>query len=178
MRSLRVRILVESAVMIALATVLSLVKVYSMPQGGSVTAASMLPIMLIGFRWGPRAGITAGIVYGIVQYFEEPFMVHPVQVLLDYPVAFGLLGLAGFFRGREPARIVAGLTAGALGRYLAHVVSGVVFFAEYAPEGVPPLTYSLVYNLFIFPELVLMVLIGLIVVPRLQVDAAGQAGSA
>ncbi|HEX6988671.1 MAG TPA: energy-coupled thiamine transporter ThiT [Bacillota bacterium] len=168
MRNDRVRVLVESAVMIALGTVLSLIKVYSMPQGGSVTAASMLPVMLIGFRWGARAGLAAGVVYGMVQYLIEPFYVHPVQMLLDYPVAFGLLGVSGFFRGAGRAGTVLGLAAGAVGRYLAHVVSGVVFFAEFAPEGVPPLVYSLVYNLYIFPELLLMVVIGLILVPRLR----------
>lgn len=168
MRNVRVRILVESAVMIALAAVLSLVKVYSMPQGGSVTAASMLPVMLIGFRWGARAGLTAGVVYGLVQYFMEPFYVHPAQLLLDYPIAFGLLGLAGFFRGGGPAATVLGLSAGAVGRYLAHVASGVIFFAEFAPAGVSPLVYSLAYNLYIFPELILMAVIGLALVPRLQ----------
>jgi len=161
MRNVRVRILVESAVMIALATVLSLIKVYSLPQGGSITLGSMLPILFIGFRWGARAGLATGVVYGVLQYIVEPFFVHPVQVILDYPVAFGLLGLSGLFRGPTALSGALGAFTGLGGRYLAHFLSGWVFFAEYAPAGTSPVVYSLVYNAtYLGPELVVTLVLG------------------
>jgi len=148
----RTRILVEAGVLIALATVLSFLKVYRAPQGGSVTAASMVPIIMLALRWGPRAGILTGVAYGLVQQMIDPFVVHPVQMLLDYSVAFGLLGLAGLFR-RMPAL---GASVGVLGRMVSHVVSGVVFFGAYAPEGSSVLAYSLVYNAsYLVPEVII-----------------------
>lgn len=145
------RALVEAAVMIGLATALSFWKVYQAPQGGSVTAGSMIPILLVAVRWGPGVGLAAGAVYGIVQFLVEPFFVHPVQFFLDYPLAFGLLGLAGFF-ARQPA---AGAALGIAGRFVSHYLSGVVFFAEYAPAGVSPWVYSAAYNAgYLVPELI------------------------
>jgi thiamine transporter len=82
----------------------------------------------------------------------EPYIFHPAQVLLDYPLAFGALGLAGFFQKRPLIGVVAGIT----GRFLMHFVSGVVFFGIYAPEGMNPLVYSAIYNgSYLIPELVI-----------------------
>ncbi len=127
---------------VALATVLSYLKIFSLPQGGSVTAASMVPILWLGLRRGPKVGLFAAIVYGLVQFALEPYIFHPAQVLLDYPIAFGLLGIAGFFRKRP----FIGISLGILGRFFAHFVSGIIFFANYAPEGMNPAIYSAVYN--------------------------------
>ncbi len=160
-----VRGLVEAAVMVALATVLSVVVVYRMPQGGSVTPASMVPILVLALRRGPKLGLAAGAVYGLLQFLIEPVVVHWAQVVLDYPLPFALLGLAGLLR-RWP---YAGVVIGVAGRMASHVVSGAVFFAAYAPAGVNAWVYSLAYNAsYLVPELVLslVVVLGLVLGTR------------
>ena len=133
--------------LVSLATVLSLFKVYRMPQGGSVTPASMVPIMLLAMRRGLKYGVAAGAVFGHSRLYLGPYVVHPVQLLLDYPLAFGALGLAGLFRGKDrPAYAVAGAAVGIGGRFLCHWLSGVIFFAQYAPAGQHPAVYSAIYN--------------------------------
>jgi len=127
---------------VALATVLSYLKLFSLPQGGSVTAASMVPILWLALRRGPKVGLFAATVYGVVQFALGPYIYHPAQVLLDYPIAFGLLGLAGFFQ-KHP---FIGVTVGIFGRFFAHFLSGVIFFASYAPEGMNSAVYSAFYN--------------------------------
>jgi len=137
------KILAETVVFVSLATVLSFIKLFSLPQGGSVTVASMVPILWLALRRGPKVGVFATTVYGIVQLVVDPFIVHPVQVLLDYPIAFGMLGLAGFFQKRP----FIGASLGIIGRFIAHFFSGIIFFAIiYAPEGMNHVIYSAVYN--------------------------------
>jgi thiamine transporter ThiT len=96
--------LAEIVVFVAASTALSYVKVFSLPQGGSVTAGSMVPVIWLSLRRGPITGILACTLYGLVQLVVEPFVYHPVQVLLDYPVAFGMLGISGFFQKRPYLR--------------------------------------------------------------------------
>ena len=150
--------------MVALATVLSLIVLFKMPQGGSVTAASMVPLILFAYKWGVGPGILAGLAHGAIQaILPGAYVMHPVQFLLDYPVAFALLGLAGLFRqkswGVYPGTIVAIIL-----RLFCHVVSGVVFFAAYAPEGQNVWLYSTVYNgTFLGAELgISLVVLGLL----------------
>jgi len=92
------RVLTVSAVCIALSAILSMVTIYTMPQGGSVTPCSMLFIVLTGYWFGPETGIMAGIASGLLNLAIRPQVVHPIQLLLDYPLAFGALGVSGFFR--------------------------------------------------------------------------------
>ena len=100
--STKTKQLVFSAAAIALATVISVViKLPSLPNGGSVTLFSMLVITLIGYWYGPATGLLAAFAYGILQFITGPYVVHPVQVLLDYPLAFGALGLSGFFSKKK-----------------------------------------------------------------------------
>lgn len=147
-----VRRLVELAVAVALTAVLTQVRIYKLPQGGSITAGSMVPIFYVALRWGFRWGVLAGILAGVVNYVTEPFYVHPLQVLLDYPLAFGAIGLAGLFQ-RSP---VLGVVVGGSGRFLAHFASGVVFFASYAPKGMSAAVYSAVYNgSYMLPEVII-----------------------
>lgn len=161
----QVRRLAEVAIAVALVAVLSNVRVYKLPQGGSITAGSMVPVFYIALRWGVRWGILAGVLAGVVNYLTEPFFVHPVQVVLDYPVAFGALGLAGFF----PQASAAGVVLGGLGRALAHFVSGVVFFAQYAPKGQSPWLYSAIYNgSYMLPEIVISAVLTVLVLRSLQ----------
>lgn len=161
--------LVETAVMIAAAVALSYVRIYKMPQGGSVTLASMVPILLIALRYGTGWGVTAGVLTGLIQYLQDPYFVHPVQFLLDFPLAFGVLGLAGLARGRSWT-VAAWLGPIALvGRFLAHVASGAVFFAEYAPAGQNPWIYSTIYNgSYMLPELVISGLVLMALLPALD----------
>ncbi|MDF2591019.1 MAG: energy-coupled thiamine transporter ThiT, partial [Clostridia bacterium] len=98
MKRLSTRALVEAGVMIALAQVLSYVRIFEMPSGGSVTAGSMVPILFFAIRWGVGPGILAGSVYGILQFLLGPkYSMHILSILFDYIVAFGVLGLAGMF---------------------------------------------------------------------------------
>ncbi|MBQ6315670.1 MAG: energy-coupled thiamine transporter ThiT [Mogibacterium sp.] len=141
-----VRALTVSALMIALATVLGEIKLFSMPQGGSVTLLSILPIVVCGYLLGTRRGVMAGFCVGLINLIFGPYVIHPVQLLLDYPIAFGALGLSGIVRDKSNG-LTKGYIIGILGRYICAVMSGVIFFGEYAPEGFNAWTWSLWYNL-------------------------------
>lgn len=155
------RVVAETVVFVALSAVLSYVKLFSLPQGGSVTAASMVPLLWLSLRRGAKIGLFACTVYGFVQLAVEPFIAHPAQVLLDYPIAFGALGLAGLFQNRP----FIGINVGIAGRFLAHFVSGVVFFAAFAPEGMSPMVYSALYNgSYLLPELAISIYLTYLVV--------------
>lgn len=157
--------LVETAVALALVAVLSRIKVYQLPQGGSITAGSMVPVFYIALRWGGWWGVLTGVLAGAINYISEPYFVHPVQVLLDYPIAFGALGVAGFFQ-RAP---VLGIILGGVGRFVAHFLSGVVYFASFAPEGVSPIVYSAAYNgSYMLPEVIVSIVLTLVVLRAMQ----------
>jgi thiamine transporter len=136
------RELAEIAVTVALSVVLNYIKIYQLPWGGSITLGSMVPIMLLAYRRGVKVGIMAGIVFGLVQMALEGYIYYPLQIILDYPLAFACLGLAGLFKKQPLIGVVVALT----GRFLSHFVSGVVFFAEYAPPEIGPYLYSALYN--------------------------------
>lgn len=130
---------------IALAMVTSYIKVWEMPMGGSITLMSMLFICLIGYWFGPKYGLLAGAAYGLLQFIVDPYMLTIPQVILDYPLAFGALGLSGFFSNRKYGLQV-GYFAGVLGRFLCSTLSGVIFFASFAPKGMNPWAYSAMYQ--------------------------------
>lgn len=142
---LTTRQLVFSAVALALAMVTSMIKLFEMPMGGSVTLLSMLFIVLIGYWYGPYVGIMTGMAYGLLQFILEPVFYTIPQMLVDYPLAFGALGLAGFFWQKKHGLIL-GYIAGVLGRYFFAFLSGVIFFASYAPAEMGAVIYSLAYN--------------------------------
>ena len=153
--------LVFSAAAIALATVISVViKLPSLPNGGSVTLFSMLCICLVGYWYGLKTGLTAAVAYGILQFITGPYVVHPAQVLLDYPLAFGALGLSGLFSNAKNG-LVKGYIAGVLGRYFFAFLSGMIFFGAYAADyGMSAPVYSLVYNgIYLSVEAVLTLII-------------------
>jgi thiamine transporter len=146
------KVLAETAIFVSLATALSLIVVYTLPQGGSITAASMVPILWLALRRGPKVGIAAGVLYGFIQLALLPYVIDPVQLLLDYPLAFGVLGFAGFFQ-KYP---VAGATVGISGRFIMHFIAGVVYWAPVEAPTLNPFVYSAVYNgSYIIPELVI-----------------------
>lgn len=154
--------LVFSAVAIALAVVTSMIKFANLPMGGSVTLFSMLFIALIGYWYGPSIGLMTGFAYGLVQFVMEPIFYTIPQMLLDYPLAFGALGLSGFFYKKKWGLQI-GYVAGVIGRFICSTISGVVFFGSFAPEGTPALVYSITYQAsYLVPEaLVTLILISL-----------------
>lgn len=144
------------AIFIALGTALSLIIIYTLPQGGSITLASMVPIIWLALRRGPKVGVTAGVIYGLIQFAVLPFIAPVpdaiIQVLLDYPLAFGVLGLAGFF----PKHPVAGAAVGISGRFVMHFVAGVFYWAPVFAPTLNPWVYSTVYNgSYLLPELII-----------------------
>lgn len=142
------------AMAMALAMVTSFIKFASLPFGGSITLFSMFFICLIGYMYGLRVGLMTGVAYGILQLITGPYIYAPIQVLLDYPLAFGALGLSGIFR-KSRRGLIKGCILGMAGRYVCHVISGYVFFAEYTPEGMNPVLYAISYNAtYILPELI------------------------
>lgn len=153
--------LVFSGVAMALAVVASEIKFARLPFGGSVTLFSMLFIVLIGYWYGARAGLLTGFAYGLLQFVLDPVFYSPWQLLVDYPLAFGALGLSGFFSGKKQGLLL-GYLAGVFGRYVFAFLSGAIFFAAYAPTQTPVgiAIYSLGYNAsYILPEAVVTVVI-------------------
>jgi thiamine transporter len=165
-RSWDTRFIAEAGISIALAGALHMVKLWQMPQGGSITLGTMVPLFILALRRGPLAGCVAGAVYGILEGWilsGGKNFYYPAQILLDYPIAFGLLGLAGFF----PKTPAFGILVGALARYVAHVLSGILFFAQYAKG--PVVVYSLTYNaLYLLPDFAIAMVLTLLVWERLQ----------
>lgn len=151
--------LVYSAVAIALAVVCSMIKLFELPMGGSITLLSMLFVVLIAYWYGPYVGIMTAVAYGLVQFVMEPIFYTIPQMLLDYPLAFGALGLAGFF-SRKKWGLQIGYIVGVIGRFIFATISGVIFFAAYAPEGMSPLAYSAGYQAsYLVPEAVVTLII-------------------
>ena len=149
---------------LALAVVASFIKLFKMPMGGSVTIFSMLFIAIIGYWFGLGAGLTTAFAYGLLQLMIDPYILSVPQMLIDYIFAFGALGLSGLWSKNKSkyALIMAYLTA-ITGRFAFAVLSGYVFFGEWAPEGWNPLMYSVAYNAgYIYAEGAVTVVILLI----------------
>lgn len=157
--ALTVKQLVFSAMAIALAVVCSMIRLFDMPMGGSVTLLSMLFVVLIAYWYGPYVGIMTAVAYGLVQFVMEPIFYTLPQMLLDYPIAFGALGLAGFFHKKKWGLQI-GYLVGVFGRFVFSTLSGIVFFASYAPEGMHPVVYSMLYNAgYLVPEAVITLIL-------------------
>ena len=156
---LTVKQLAFCAMAIALGTVLSNIKLFDLPYGGSVTLLSMFVICLTGYLFGLGAGIMTGVAYGVLQLIIDPYVLYPMQLVVDYILAFGALGLSGLFTNAKVG-LIKGYIAGVLGRYVFSVISGWIFFGEYAWEGWAPLPYSLAYNgSYIFAEAAITIVI-------------------
>lgn len=143
------RMLTTAAICIAMSYLLSYLKLFSMPTGGSVTLFSMLPLMIFSWLYGVVPGLVAGTAYGLLQILQRPEIYHPIQVLVDYPLAFAMMALAGIFRKTgKPWALPAGVVIACIGRFLCHLFTGMVFFGSYAPAQnfLSIFVYSAVYN--------------------------------
>ncbi len=151
--------LTYSAILLALGISANQIKIFSLPQGGSMTLFSMIFIVFIGYMFGLRVGLIAGISFGLLNLLIKPEVYTPIQAIIDYILAFGALGLSGFFANKKDKLIFAYLVS-IIGRFVFAVFSGYVFFGSYAPEGWNPLLYSIWYNLsYIGTEGVITVLL-------------------
>ena len=129
---------------IALAFILDMLKIYTLPNGGgSISLGSMIPILLISIVYGPSIGLFTGFLFGVLKLIIDPYILNPIQVLFDYPLPFMAVGIAGFFKNKY-----LGATLGMLLRFSCHFISGVIFFGSYAPAGMSPILYSLAVNGF------------------------------
>lgn len=143
---LKTKHLVFSAVAMALAMITSFLKLFEAPMGGSVTLFSMLFICCIGYWYGLRAGIMTGVAYGLLQLISDPYIISLPQMITDYILAFGALGLSGIFCNKKNG-LVKGYIVGVLSRYLFAFLSGLIFFGMYAEgSGMSAPVYSLAYN--------------------------------
>lgn len=150
------KMLINISLLLAMSVVLHYIKIYHFPQGGSVTPGAMIPLILIALRYGAGVGALAGFIFGLINILQDPFILHPIQVLFDYPLPYMAMGLAGIFGDK----IILSAIAAFIGRYICHFVSGVVFFASYAPEGMSPIIYSLMANAtYLLPESIICCII-------------------
>jgi len=162
--------IVLTSILIALATVLSMIKVYQLPLGGSITLLSMMPIALISIEYGLRWGMTGAFVYSLIQLgfgigdglfgwgLSPAALVG--SIVLDYLLAFTVLGLSGLFRKKGSLGICTGTAMAVCLRFICHLLSGAVIFDIWLPDGWSnPWIYSLVYNgSYMLPELIFTVI--------------------
>lgn len=150
---------ISIALSFAISTLSSLVPFFNMPQGGTVTLCSMLMIVLVGYFFGAKVGILAGVSLGLLNLLIDPYVISPAQALLDYPLAFGCLGLGGLFFKKEN-QLIGAYLVGVFGRFVCSFLSGVIFFSEFAPEGYSAVTWGIVYNgSFMGAEAVLTIIV-------------------
>ena len=166
------RMLCEGAILVALAQILSYIKLMELPNGGSLTPA-MFPVLLFALRWGLKDGLLAGFVFGLLQLiFDGAYAWGWQSMLLDYLLAFTPLGLAGLFKGKAWG-IFPGTVLGCAGRFVIHYISGVTIYRIAAPTEVlgtvfdNPELYSVVDNgSYMLPNTVLaLVIAALLYVP-------------
>lgn len=167
-----------AAVCIALSFALSYVRIVKMPMGGSITFASTLPLMLFSYMFGSKKGLLAGVIYGMLQAVQDTYILHPAQFLLDYPIAFAGIGLAGcikdfgLFKNNPRAQFALGATVAGVLRFISHLFSGVFAFGSFgawyaADYGIEALTnpwvYSLLYQtMYVIPDLIIVLVVGAI----------------
>lgn len=169
------RQLVFSAVSLALAFILSYVKLIHMPWGGSVTLCSMLFVVMIGYWYGPAIGITSAFAYGLLQFIQGGggYILSPMQVAFDYVLAFAALGIGGFFYKRKNGLLI-GYIVSVLLRGTLHAIGGYLYWMDYMPDNFPAslaAVYPVLYNFaYILPEAIITIVIILIPPVRNALD--------
>ncbi len=160
------RAIAFAGICIALSFALSYIRLFRLPQGGSVTLVSLLPLMIYGNVFGVRKAVIACFIYGVLQAIQDPWIIHPAQFLLDYPIAFGMIGLSSIFNdsklstGSSVLRFGLGSTVAALLKYLCHVASGMFAFAAYVGEGYNVVNWSFLYNSFALVDMAICIGVG------------------
>ena len=161
---LRVRALTEGAVLVALAQILSFLKLYEFPQGGSITL-EMLPIFFYCIRWGFAPGMVASVAFSILQFIFSSHAWSWQSIFGDYLIAFSALGLCGLFRN-VPFGVYIGSIAGSLARFASHLIVGATFWKMYMPDEffgltmTSPWLYSFLYNgSFMLIDLILCLIV-------------------
>ncbi len=166
MKATKTNIIVECAILIALSTVLSMVKVWTMPLGGSITLLSMLPVCYVSIRHGLKWGLSASFVYSCIQLMLDlpaamSWGLTPGRwvgmIAFDYIIAFTVLGLAGLFAKKGISGVIAGTMVAVVLRFFSHIISGTFVFDIWMPEAWGnPFYYSIAYNgTFMLPELII-----------------------
>lgn len=168
MQNTKTQRLVTTAIMLALATVLSMIKVFALPLGGSITLLSMLPIVLLSIKYGVKWGLLSGLIYAVIQFALDAGSVlswglTPTMligsIVFDYLLAFTILGMAGMFRDKGLVGFEIGIGLALLGRFVCHFISGSIFLGNFAGEGWNIYAWSVVYNgAFMLPEMILTML--------------------
>ena len=158
-----------AAVCIAMSFALSYIRIFKLPQGGSVTIASLLPLMIYAYMFGVKKGVFAGMIYGILQAVQDPWLIHPAQFLLDYPIAFACIGLAGLFANVRKLdklpqiQFALGAIVASAMRFVSHVLSGVFAFADLTGDPAGAWVYSLGYNSFVFVDIAIVIAVGVVI---------------
>jgi thiamine transporter len=160
----RTRILAEATIFITLTIVLKdvLPPIYELPQGGAVTIAGLVPLIWFALRRGVKYGVFAGFIYGLIHaILPGAYIIHPAQGLLDYPLAFAALGLAGIAQKKYT---IVGVAVGIVGRFLCSFLAGMIFFTSFSIDGV---WASAVYNgTYLIPEFVITAIVIFILLKR------------
>ena len=143
---LNTKTMIVVALFAAFSLVLSKIQLIQYPQGGGINLLSSLPILMIGLLYGPITGMTCGLVAGLISLIGGAYIIHPAQFLLDYILPTMLLGVSGVFGSDSKRNIFIGCLIAVLLKQTAHILSGCIYFGEYAWEGWDPLPYSIVYN--------------------------------
>lgn len=174
MQKTSTRKLVLTAIMIALATVLSLIKVWQMPLGGSVTLLSMLPIAVLSIKYGTKWGLFSAFVYSLAQIGTDlsslmswgmTLKIWIGCIIFDYLLAYTMIGLSGVFRKKGDLGICIGVALALILRFVCHIISGTIFFDIWCPDGWSVIPYSICYNgAFMLPELVFTMIATVIII--------------
>lgn len=159
-----------AAICIAMSYALSYLRLVKMPQGGSITIASLVPLMIYSYMFGVKKGVMAGLIYGALQAFQDLYILHPAQFLLDYPIAFACIGLAGMFattkwlKKAPQVQIALGAIVAGLARFVMHFLSGMFAFGMWAPEGQPVWLYSLTYqSAYVLPDIAIAIVVAVVI---------------
>ena len=176
----KTRLYTEIALILALAVVLDMISKtllpLRLPYGGGISLRA-LPIIILALRHGIKIGCTAGAIYGLIDCMLQPVIVHSIQFVLDYPVAFAGLGLVGLYRlfefseisyARKRIYLACFIFVGYAARFLSHFLSGFIFFGHYAPKGQSVWVYALTYNIgYLGPECLILIFLTPFIMVRL-----------
>lgn len=178
------KMLSMGALSIALSFVLSCIRLFKMPTHGSVTPGSMLPIMLFSACYGMGPGMLAGLAYGILQYFQDPWFLNVWEFIFDWLIAFAALGLAGIAWKKKEKWLYVSIPIAVLGRAISAILAGIIIANDYLAQGQPleigemtfssPILFSMVYNgVYLIPETAICLLLAwLIAKPVMKVMKA------